>query len=86
MAEHFFASTPFDWVSKEDLFETIDTLHALSKPEYKHCENVPYIVCKVPLEHDKPYPIKEYVPQVDGTEVVYQGSFKFKIKQTKFKK
>tara|TARA_R100001594_G_C3916490_1_gene234654 strand:+ start:277 stop:579 length:303 start_codon:yes stop_codon:yes gene_type:complete len=97
MAEHFYASTVWDWVVKEDFFETIETLHALSKPENKHTQEIPFIICKVPLPIEHDYQIKEYVPQVkvfngikDGkflfatAEIIYQGNFNFKIGYKEF--
>ena len=82
MAEHFFASTCWDWVAKEDLFETIDTLHKLSRPANKHTEEIPYVICKVPRKAGTSYKLDfDYVPQVKGTKVIHFGKFKFKIKK-----
>ena len=82
MTEHFFASTCWDYYASEDLFEAIDIIHKLSKPEYKHTKEIPYVVCKVPCKASEPYKLDfDKVPQVKGTEVIHFGTFKFKIKK-----
>lgn len=73
MNEHFFVTTALHWNIDEDLFTV------LKKNRKQHGKEVPpglkYFVYKVPVSISEDYEINNFMPVVEGVELVASGSY-----------
>jgi len=67
--QHFFVTTPAEWVTDKDLFHALKRIRGSSQPGWH------YWVYWVPLPPDADYKIRNFVPEVDGLEYVGHGVF-----------
>ena len=75
--EHFYATTGVGWSANTDLFTCLNKLRNYTKGQLtpKKGAKVYYWTCIVPLPEDSSYQIENYMPKVEGCEVVQQTGY-----------
>lgn len=67
---HFFVACVFGWVVHENLFEALRSLRKEFKIGGKPLNTFAF---KVPGHKHTPYDIMFFTPQIEGSELIYQG-------------
>lgn len=72
---HYFATTIYGWVAKDDLWQAMSLLKKTGGYRGTAVKGTHYVVFKVPGKSTDTYDVNGYAPQVEGTELIAEGDF-----------